>query len=149
MGTRADFYVGRGKDAEWIGSIAWDGYPDGVFDADGIPPPLPSSEQEWRQRVTEFVAKRDDGTLPARGWPWPWENSALTDEVYAFDAGRVWFACGRPERWHALDMDAEYFGAPGDDDEETGELAVFPDMSTAKAAPAGSDRSGVMVFGFR
>jgi len=26
MGTRADFYVGMGKDAEWLGSVAWDGY---------------------------------------------------------------------------------------------------------------------------
>lgn len=25
MGTRADFYSGRGKTAEWLGSIAWDG----------------------------------------------------------------------------------------------------------------------------
>ena len=30
MGTRADFYIGRGATAEWIGSIAWDGYPDGI-----------------------------------------------------------------------------------------------------------------------
>jgi hypothetical protein len=26
MGTRGDFYVGRGKDAEWIGSIAYDAF---------------------------------------------------------------------------------------------------------------------------
>jgi hypothetical protein len=30
MGTRADFYVGRGGQAEWLGSIAWDGYPSGI-----------------------------------------------------------------------------------------------------------------------
>lgn len=35
MGTRADFYVGRGTEAEWIGSIALDGYPDGIPD-DGL-----------------------------------------------------------------------------------------------------------------
>jgi len=28
MGTRADFYVGRGETAEWVGSVAWDGYPN-------------------------------------------------------------------------------------------------------------------------
>jgi hypothetical protein len=33
MGTRADFYVGRGPDAEWLGSVAMDGYPSGVFGA--------------------------------------------------------------------------------------------------------------------
>ena len=26
MGTRADFYIGSGKDAEWLGSVAFDGY---------------------------------------------------------------------------------------------------------------------------
>jgi len=31
MGTRADFYVGIGPEAEWVGSIAYDGYPDGVI----------------------------------------------------------------------------------------------------------------------
>ena len=30
MGTRADFYIGKGTDAEWLGSIAWNGYPDGI-----------------------------------------------------------------------------------------------------------------------
>ncbi len=28
MGTRADFYVGLGEQAEWLGSVAWDGNPD-------------------------------------------------------------------------------------------------------------------------
>ena len=27
MDERADFYVGRGEDAEWLGSITWNGYP--------------------------------------------------------------------------------------------------------------------------
>lgn len=30
MGTRADFYVGRGPEAEYLGSIAWDGHPEGM-----------------------------------------------------------------------------------------------------------------------
>jgi hypothetical protein len=29
MGTRADFYIGRGKRALWLGSVAFDGYPAG------------------------------------------------------------------------------------------------------------------------
>ena len=32
MGTRADFYVGRGESAEWLGSVAWDGNPRGIDD---------------------------------------------------------------------------------------------------------------------
>lgn len=38
MGTRADFYIGRGENAEWLGSIAWD----------GDPWPTPSNP-EWRE----------------------------------------------------------------------------------------------------
>ncbi len=30
MGTRADFYTGRGQTAQWLGSIAWGGYPVGT-----------------------------------------------------------------------------------------------------------------------
>lgn len=30
MGTRADFYVGRGEQAQWLGSIGWNGYPEGI-----------------------------------------------------------------------------------------------------------------------
>jgi hypothetical protein len=30
MGTRADFYVGRGPKAEWIGSRCYDGHPESV-----------------------------------------------------------------------------------------------------------------------
>jgi hypothetical protein len=37
MGTRADFYIGRGTEAEWLGSVAWDGYPGGVIVVFGGP----------------------------------------------------------------------------------------------------------------
>lgn len=33
MGTRADFYIEVGnelKPKDWLGSIAWDGYPKGI-----------------------------------------------------------------------------------------------------------------------
>ncbi len=60
MGTRADFYVGRGETAEWLGSIGWDGYPSGidetVFEA--------AEEPAYRTAVAAFFAPRDDVTLP-------------------------------------------------------------------------------------
>jgi hypothetical protein len=86
MGTRADFYLGRGKDAEWLGSIAWDGYPeaiDCVILQAGTKP-------EYLAAVKAFLAGRDDSTLPADGWPWPWEDSNTTDCAYAFDSEKVW-----------------------------------------------------------
>lgn len=86
MGTRADFYVGRGAEATWLGSIAWDGYPDGIdkelFDA--------STVAEYTNIVNQFLSKRDDATFPKDGWPWPWENSQTTDYAYSFDDNRVW-----------------------------------------------------------
>jgi hypothetical protein len=81
MGTRADFYVGRGPSAEWLGSIAWDGYRDGIPDAII----LASTEADFRREVAAFLASRDDGTTPDLGWPWPWEDSHTTDCTYSFD----------------------------------------------------------------
>jgi hypothetical protein len=86
MGTRADFYVGRGKNAEWLGSIAWDGYPDGV------PEPLlkKRTEKTYRAAVEAILSTDESATRPKDGWPWPWDDSHTTDYAYAFDGGRVW-----------------------------------------------------------
>lgn len=67
MGTRADFYVGKGKDAEWLGSIAWDG-----GDIDNQIRECQSPEA-YRHAVESFLKERDDATWPKDGWPWPWE----------------------------------------------------------------------------
>lgn len=85
MGTRADFYVGRGQKADWLGSIAWDGFrdslPDDLFEV--------KTEEDWRVRVTGFITSREDGTLPKDGWPWPWEDSNTTDRAYSFVDGKA------------------------------------------------------------
>lgn len=89
MGTRADFYVGRGKSAEWIGSIAFDGYPD----EPGVDKAVWSatSESAYRAAVADELARQTDtSTHPKQGWPWPWDTSATTDYAYAFDDGKVW-----------------------------------------------------------
>lgn len=86
MATKADFYVGRGPDAEWIGSLIWDVYPE------GLPRKLlvASTEQDFRAEFGRLLALRPDGYDPANGWPWPWDNSITTPYVYAFDGGVVW-----------------------------------------------------------
>ena len=88
MGTRADFYVGRGEQAEWLGSIGWDGYPS------GIPDTVLNAHHEaaYRAAVAAFFATRDDVTLPEQGWPWPWNDSRITDYAYAFDEGGVYYS---------------------------------------------------------
>ena len=136
MGTRADFYIGRGKDAEWIGSIAWDGDPSGI---DG--PLLHSkTEVEFRENFSAFASPREDITLPADGWPWPWTNSQTTDFAYAIDGGKVW-ASSFGTKWFDPLIEQNDDGS----DEDAAKVAEFPEMSGCSAA-AGTKRSGVLVF---
>jgi hypothetical protein len=143
VGTRADFYVGRGENAEWLGSIAWDGYPDGItpkgrgwpeggalFDA--------TDEATFRERDAEFFAGRGDVTLRALGWPWPWDNSSTPEYAYAFD-GHVWASCFGG-KWYKADDPAL------NEDESSAKEAVFPDMKARQNVTFGP-RSGVMIFG--
>jgi hypothetical protein len=137
MGTRADFYAGKGKDAEWLGSIAWDGYETAeAIDA-------ATTEADYRSAVSAFLASRDDATLPEQGWPWPWDNSGTTDCSYWFFDGKVWEESGK--RYIVRGS------MPEDEDEqeahiEKGEVINFPDMSERKSVTFG-ERSGLIVLG--
>lgn len=139
MGTRADFYVGKGKDSEWLGSIAWDGYPKGgriqsILETD--------SEDIYRAAVCiMFDDDRDDVTLPARGWPWPWDSSKTTDFAYTFDNGAVWISC-----FGSLWLEQSLFMAREKSDEQyEQEKEEFPDMTDRKNVTLGP-RSGVMII---
>lgn len=133
MGTRADFYLGRGKDAVWLGSIAWDGYPDGLPDE----LKTAATAEAFCIAVDKLSKDREDWTAPASGWPWPWENSRTTDYAYAFDKDTVW-GSAFGHRW--------FKASEPEPDEETPKEVEFPEMSTDNAAPAGSKRFGIMLF---
>ena len=63
MGTPADFCLGRGEKAEWIGSVAMDAYPSGISPAVlGA-----SSQEEFTTARLFFIAHRDDFTSPEDG----------------------------------------------------------------------------------
>lgn len=126
MGTRSDFYVGRGPEAEWLGSISWDGYPAGVDDAVFYP----TTEHEYRTAVTNFLASRDDRTLPTEPWPWPWNDSGTTDYAYAYENGKV-YASSFGRAWFEVNPNEENGGEPEDAEED---VAVFPDMSGRKGS---------------
>lgn len=83
MATRADFWIGTGNTAEWLGSVAFDGYEW----ADDATCPLrqATDEEAYRSAVAEILGGRDDATVPSHGWPWPWNTSATTDYAYYFD----------------------------------------------------------------
>ena len=87
MGTRADFYIGVGENAEWLGSVAFDGYEWAEEENNFIA--LSKSEDEFRINVNKMLSERDDATLPKDGWPWPWDDSKQTDFAYYFHDGKV------------------------------------------------------------
>ena len=138
MGTRADFYVGRGKDAEWLGSIAWDGYPDGIWES----VKTATDDVSYRISVKAFLKDRDDATFIEDGWPWPWVDSNTTDYAYAFDKGRVWASpFGHP--WFLAtdvvpdeDENPQYWQTKGLD---------FPNMEEIQNVSFGN-RSGLIVI---
>ena len=87
MGTRADFYI-RDK---WLGSIAWDGYPDGIPDAILDAP----TEADFLEQVLDFLSQREDSTFVDQGWPWPWDDSTLTDYSYVWDDKPLIYVFGK------------------------------------------------------
>jgi hypothetical protein len=146
MGTRADFYVGRGEDMEWIGSIAWDGYPHGlvgkgILDA--------ASEEEFRSALLALAADRSDFTAPDKGWPWPWADSFTTDFAYAFDRDRLYVS--RETDDHSDWVEAVHFEREEQMDRKImGELPscgplAYPDMTEVQNVDFGS-RSGLLIL---
>lgn len=119
MGTRADFYIGRGDKARWIGSIAMDGYPEGIpteiFEI--------SNQTEFELVVKGFIVGKEHGTLPKSGWSWPWDDSRLTDYSYALDEGKVWASCFGNKWFDPTQQEIEY------EEVEENEKEIFPNMT--------------------
>lgn len=114
MGTRAAFFIGDPRDVdnrEWLGCIAWDGYPDG----DCARLAEATDAEHFRALVKSLAIERDDFASPEGGFPFPWMNDLfLTDCVYAFfdgdthvDVNRNW----RTVRWCLEASDEERIDA--------------------------------------
>lgn len=137
MGTRVDFYSGKGKDAEWLGSYPFDGYPDnkemmGIFRT--------KTEKAFRKAVYDYLTLfvGNGSTFPKQGWPWPWKDSNTTDYAYAFFGGKVQGSCfGSP--WF------NPIKPPKDIDSLKGLNPEFPNMESKKSMTLGK-RSGLLVF---
>jgi hypothetical protein len=128
MGTIADFYVGRGATAEWVGSIAWDGDPAGIVRSPGGLELLKAStEVEFRDSLQSFLAQHADAVSPPKAWPWPWASSALSDRVYAFEGDRVWVT--QPYLSEALEARQWFDPRKGQAVQVLTAAIVFPDMS--------------------
>ena len=121
MGTRADFYIKSKKllqQGDWIGSIAWDGYPSAI----PINIKKAKTELDFRMAIKRFFKKRDDVTLPKDGWPWPWNDSGTTDYTYTFNIKT------KKVTWKSFDHNTK-----------------FPDMTSIKNVQKGN-KSGLMIF---
>ena len=83
--TKADFYVGTGKRAEWIGSLCNDGsvyyIPMDIL--------IQVNKTMFEEMVLEFLSLKE-GIIPDNGdeWPHPWTDSRVTDYVYMFDTNK-------------------------------------------------------------
>lgn len=149
MDERADFYVGRGETAEWLGSITWNGYPKALaFESEGVELPVlgepevtvstfrslggtkaltATMEKTFREGVLELAASRSDFVVPAQGWPWPWPSSALTDYAYAFDSDAV-YASHRGSEWFVVNLRRAKGGEPPRNTTPTPAGVAFPRM---------------------
>lgn len=137
MGTRADFYANHNGAAEWLGSIAWDGYPSGLSDA----LLAAGSHDEYLVAVKQLFDERDDVTRPAQGWPWPWEDSWTSDYAYTWNDGKVIWTIG----------DHGWTDKEPETDEEYNSYRVpapfeFPNMKDRQRVTLGP-RNGVIVVG--
>lgn len=130
MGTRADFYIGTGEEAKWLGSVAWDGYE--WAEQPDCPLMQATTEDEFLAAVKVIATGRNDWTSPEQGWPWPWDNSFTTDRAYAFAEGKT-----KAFRWGKQPAESE------DDDVK---VCEWPDMSDRKNVTMGP-RSGLIVLG--
>src|SRR5271157_1998376 len=141
MGTRADYYIGTDEKAEWLGSTAYDGYPEGV------PQDLvkATTKEQFIEELNKIFAEQAHATKPEHGWPWPWEDSRTTDFAYAWDDANhavMVSRFGRPympvTEYLAMDeaaSDAYY---------AIGHTQVFPDMKDRQNVTLGP-RSGMLV----
>lgn len=134
MGTRADFYIGRGPDAEWLGSVGFDGY---EWAEPGNCLAAVSTADEMRAGVKIIAQRRRDFTDPSEGWPWPWDDSRTTDYAYVLHDGKVTAYCFGREVVHRS-------GDEEDNTEPGPKVDWFPNMAAVKNVTLGP-RSGLIV----
>jgi len=78
--TRADFYVGTGPNAIYVGSVMDKG--------DNIPNSIKRARtpEKYQQAVTKFIKKNSGVTV----WTWSWNSSLFTDYAYWLDNGKLY-----------------------------------------------------------
>lgn len=79
MSTRADFYIRKKGQLEFLGSTSNDYYGDFEKSKD---------EKHYRKSVSELLV--ENRSFPKK-WYWPWKTSFISDEVFVFDVRPSFF----------------------------------------------------------
>lgn len=168
MGTRADFYAEKNNQLVWLGSFAFDGYCIGEADENDVSPNDKKNRtrtylesaiknatdcDKYASLVREYLNKLDHSSFPENGWPWPWNNSKLTDEVYVFSDGCVWRQYGMEGSYEDQSTPAYFYRAHEIEwDDEGGVIDtierrkfLMPDMTDKQNVAIGK-RSGLITI---
>jgi len=137
MGTRAQFFIGDPRNIEtreWLGTVAWDGYPDGDIGEILLGA---NTERKFRNRIKKIANNRDDFCDPQKyDFPFPWKNDLfLTDCTYAFFDGDVQFTYYH----HGFEPLTKYLK---DDEFRENYFKVEDALSHHVPAPVGAGRQG-------
>lgn len=157
MGTRADFWKGSRAEPVYVGSIAWDGYPSGVFGGLDDMKTTYEGADDWLAEVEAYVGGRKDGSLASRGepYPFPWaDGPTLTDYHYIYEDGVVYASeyADKGKYWIPLEQHREL---PPEMTsavlEKMGFVAVkLPSQEGApEGAPLDVEKNGILVLGVR
>jgi hypothetical protein len=137
MGTRAQFFIGDPQDVEgreWLGCVAWDGYPDGDV---GDTLKEVTTVEQFRQAITGLMYARDDFCDPAtNSFPFPWKDDLfLTDCTYAWYDNAVQFTY-----FHRGFMPLkEYLALPDDHEDEHPDKLLSNVPAPTSGKPPGPD----------
>jgi hypothetical protein len=138
MSTKTDFYIGRGDNAEWLGSLQWDCDLENLLRvAPGRLALTATDETTYRDAIADLftIWELDELGLahPRRtGWPWPWHTSHVSSWIVTFDPADigVFVTVGGGVRWERIDHHTPH--EPGTDDMQP------PDIEAWLRAPASS-----------
>lgn len=132
ISAHADFYVGQGKQAEWLGSIANYGHPQ------YLPPCIKDTRYEdiYRLGVRRHLDIRPSGVQAStEPWPWPWANSSRTDFTYTFSEG-ILYVSYFGSRWRVaseVDKHDDWNYSDIASGKYTYHIEQFPDMEANEA----------------
>lgn len=88
MGTRIDYYIGVGQEAEWIGSETHNGF--FIEEEKDHPIHLATTAEDFKKAVHAKMNESPQcSKWPKDGWPWSWDTSDTTDVVCCFYEGQV------------------------------------------------------------